>query len=139
MKEDLAIMNKRTLPDKEYLKLYQEKFGKLTESAKKQVLDLYHHTITEEEWKDIVDAFMQFKDWEPPSNEISNEGLDMDAFTKEEIDNLLKNSFTLTNKEKEKYSKEILTDEEIEKLKAMMTNPEDNSVDVEDDFVEETI
>jgi len=65
--EDLAIMNKRTFSDEEYLKLYQEKFGKLTESAKKQVLDLYHHTITEEEWKDIVDALMQFKDWEPPS------------------------------------------------------------------------
>lgn len=47
--EDLAIMNKRTLSDEEYLKLYQEKFGRLTESAKKQVLDLYHHTITEEE------------------------------------------------------------------------------------------
>ena len=81
--EDLAIMNKRTLSDEEYLKLYQEKFGKLTESAKKQVLDLYHHTITEEEWKDVVDAFMQFKDCEPPSNEISSEGLDIDAFTKE--------------------------------------------------------
>lgn len=59
--------------------------------------------------------------------------------SEKEIDNLLKNSFTLTNEEKEKYSKEILTNEEIEKLKAMMTNPEDNSVDVEDDFVVETI
>ena len=84
MAEDLAIMNKKTLSDEEYLKLYQEKFGKLTESAKKQVLDLYHQTITEEEWKDIVEAFMQFKDWESPSNEISNEGLDMDAFIKKE-------------------------------------------------------
>ena len=84
MDADLAIMNKRTLSDEEYLKLYQEKFGKLTESAKKQILDCYHHTITEEEWKNIVDAFMQFKDWESPSNEISNEGLGMDAFIKEE-------------------------------------------------------
>ena len=84
MDADLAIMNKRTLSDEEYLKLYQEKFGKLTESAKKQILDLYHHTITEEEWKEIVDAFMQFKDLEPPSNEISSEGLDMGAFIKEE-------------------------------------------------------
>ena len=83
MTEDLAIMNEKTFSDEEYLKLYQEKFGKLTESAKKQVLDLYHHTITEEEWKDIVDAFMQFKDWEP-SNEISNEGLDIDTFIKGE-------------------------------------------------------
>ena len=83
MTEDLAIMNEKTFSDEEYLKFYQEKFGKLTESAKKQVLDLYHHTITEEEWKDIVDAFMQFKDWEP-SNEISNEGLDIDTFIKGE-------------------------------------------------------
>ena len=83
MTEDLAIMNEKTFSDEEYLKLYQEKFGKLTESAKKQVLDLYHHTITEEEWKDIVDAFMQFKDWES-SNEISNEGLDIDTFIKGE-------------------------------------------------------
>lgn len=103
MAEDLAIMNKRTLSDEEYLKLYQEKFGKLTENAKKQVLDLYHHTITEEEWKNIVDAFMQFKDWEPP-NEISNEGLDMDAFTKEEIEylkNYEKTFHSLTEEEKE--------------------------------------
>ena len=28
---------------------------------------------------------MQFKDWESPSNEISSEGLDMDAFTEEEV------------------------------------------------------
>ena len=84
MTEDLVIMNEKTLSDEEYLKLYQEKFGKLTESAKKQILALYHHTITEEEWKNIVDAFMQFKDWEPPSNEISSEGLDIDAFIKEE-------------------------------------------------------
>ena len=84
MTEDLAIMNEKTFSDKEYLKLYQEKFGKLTESAKKKVLDCYHHTITEEEWKNIVDAFMQFKDWESPSNEISNEGLDIDAFIKGE-------------------------------------------------------
>ena len=82
MTKDLAIMNEKTFSDEEYLKLYQEKFGKLTESAKKQVLDLYHHIITEEEWKNIVDAFMQFKDWEPPSNEISSEGLD--TFIKEE-------------------------------------------------------
>ena len=54
--------------------------------------------------------------------------------TVKEIDNLLKNSFTLTDEEKEKYSKEILTDEEIKKLKAIMTNPEGNSVDIEDDF-----
>lgn len=138
MDADLAIMNKKTLSDEEYLKLYQEKFGRLTESAKKQVLDLYHHTITEEEWKDIVDAFMQFKDWEP-SNEISNEELDMDALTEEEIDNLLKNSFTLTDEEKEKYSKEILTNEEIKKLKAMMTNSEDSFIEVEDDFIMGTI
>ena len=84
MTEDLAIMNEKTLSDEEYVKLYQEKFGKLTENAKRQVLDYYHHTITEEEWKNIVDAFMQFKDWEPPSNEISSEGLDIDAFIKEE-------------------------------------------------------
>ena len=84
MTKDLAIMNEKTFSDEEYLKLYQEKFGKLTESAKKQVLDCYHHTITEEEWKNIVDAFMQFKDWEPPSNENSSEGLDIDASTKEE-------------------------------------------------------
>jgi hypothetical protein len=103
--EDLAIMNKRTLSDEEYLKLYQEKFGKLTESAKKQVLDLYHHTITEEEWKDIVDAFMQFKDWEPPFNEISNEGLDMDTFTDEEIE-YLKKYHKLTEEEKEEIIKE---------------------------------
>ena len=57
--------------------------------------------------------------------------------SEKEIDNLLKNSFTLTDEEKEKYSKEILTDEEIMKLKAMMTNPEDNFVDVENDFTEE--
>ena len=97
-------MNKRTLSDEEYLKLYQEKFGKLTEGAKKQVLDLYHHTITEEEWKDIVDAFMQFKDWESPSNEINNEGLDMDAFTEEEIEylkNYEKTFHSLTEEEKE--------------------------------------
>lgn len=139
MDADLAIMNKKTLSDKEYLKLYQEKFGKLTESTKKQVLDLYHHTITEKEWKDIVDAFMQFKDWEPPSIEISSEGLDMDAFTEKDIDNLLKNSFTLTDEEKEKYSKEILTNEEIKKLKAMMTNSEDSFIEVEDDFIMGTI
>ena len=59
--------------------------------------------------------------------------------SEKEIDNLLKNSFTLTNEEKEKYSKEILTDEEIEKLKIMMAKPEDNSVNVENDFVVETI
>ena len=52
-----------------------------------------------------------------------------------EIDNLLKNSFTLTDEEKEKYSKEILTDEEIETLKAIMANPENNFIEVEDDFV----
>ena len=57
------------------------------------------------------------------------------CMTVKEIDNLLKNSFALTNEEKEKYSKEILTDEEIKKLKAIMTNPESNSVGVEDDFV----
>lgn len=84
MTEDLTIMNEKTLSDEEYLKLYQEKFGKLTESAKKKVLDRYHHIITEEEWKNIVDAFMQFKDWEPPFNEISSEGLDIDAFIKGE-------------------------------------------------------
>lgn len=84
MDTDLTIMNEKTLSDEEYLKLYQEKFGKLTESAKKKVLDCYHHTITEEEWKNIVDAFMQFKDWESPSNEISSEGLDIDAFIKGE-------------------------------------------------------
>jgi hypothetical protein len=61
MIEDLAIMNKRTLSDEEYLKLYQEKFGKLTESAKKQALDCYHYTITEEEWKNIVDALCNSK------------------------------------------------------------------------------
>ena len=83
MDTDLTIMNEKTLSDEEYLKLYQEKFGKLTENAKKKVLDCYRHIITEEEWKNIVDAFMQFKDWEPPSNEISSEGLDIDAFTKE--------------------------------------------------------
>ena len=50
----------------------------------------------------------------------------MENVPEKEIDNLLKKSFTLTNEEKEKYSKEILTDEEIKKLKAMMTNSEDN-------------
>ena len=108
MDADLAIMNKKTLSDEEYLKLYQEKFGRLTESAKKQVLDLYHHTITEEEWKNIVDALMQFKDWEP-SNEISNEGLDMDAFTEEEIEylkNYEKKYHKLTEEEKEEIIKE---------------------------------
>ena len=55
--------------------------------------------------------------------------------TVKEIDNLLKNSFTLTDEEKEKCSKEILTDEEIKKLKAIMINPEGNSVDIEDDFL----
>lgn len=84
MTEDLAIMNEKTFSDEEYLKLYQEKFGKLTESAKKKVLDCYHHIITEEEWKNIVDAFMQFKDWESPPNEISSEELDIDAFIKGE-------------------------------------------------------
>ena len=61
----------------------------------------------------------------------------MKCMTVKEIDNLLKNSFTLTDeeKEKEKYSKEILTDEEIKKLKAIMTNPEGNSVGVGDDFL----
>lgn len=116
--EDLAIMNKRTLSDEEYLKLYQEKFGKLTESAKKQVLDLYHHIITEEEWKDIVDAFMQFKDWEPPSNEISNEGLDMDTFTDEEIEylkNYEKTFHSLTEEEKE-YVIKIKREGNTEKL-----------------------
>lgn len=108
MTENLAIMNKRTLSDEEYLKLYQEKFGKLTESAKKQVLDLYHHTITEEEWKDIVDALMQFKNWEP-SNEINREGLDMDAFTEEEkeyLNNYEKKYHKLTEEEKEEIIKE---------------------------------
>jgi hypothetical protein len=108
MDADLAIMNKRTLSDEEYLKLYQEKFGKLTESAKKQVLDLYHHTITEEEWKDIVDALMQFKNWEP-SNEINSEGLDMDAFTEEEkeyLNNYEKKYHKLTEEEKEEIIKE---------------------------------
>lgn len=116
--EDLTIMNKRTLSDEEYLKLYQEKFGRLTESAKKQVLDLYHHTITEEEWKDIVDAFMQFKDWEPPSNEISNEGLDMDALTEEEIEclkNYEKKYHSLTEEEKEHIIK-IKRDDNTEKI-----------------------
>ena len=59
----------------------------------------------------------------------------MENVPEKEIDNLLKKSFTLTNEEKEKYSKEILTDEEIKKLKAMMANSEGNSADVEDDFV----
>ena len=45
----------------------------------------------------------------------------MKCMTVKEIDNLLKNSFTLT-------------DEEIKKLKAIITNPEGNSVDIEDDF-----
>jgi hypothetical protein len=62
----------------------------------------------------------------------------MDTLTEKEIDNLFKNSFTLTNEEKEKYSKEILTDEEIKKLKAIMANPENNFIEVEDDFVVET-
>ena len=104
----LAIINEKTLSDEEYLKLYQEKFGKLTESAKKQVLDCYHHIITEEEWKDIVDAFMQFKDWEPPSNEISSKGLDIDTFTEEEIKYLEKYEKTfrsLTEEEKENVIK----------------------------------
>ena len=108
MDTDLAIMNEKTLSDEEYLKLYQEKFGKLTESAKKKVLDCYHHTITEEEWKNIIDAFMQFKNWESPSNEISNEGLDMDAFTEEEIKYLEKYEKTfhsLTEEEKENVIK----------------------------------
>ena len=35
MTEDLAIMNEKTFSDEEYLKLYQEKFGKLTENAEK--------------------------------------------------------------------------------------------------------
>lgn len=108
MDADLAIMNKRILSDEEYLKLYQEKFGKLTESAKKQVLDCYHHTITEEEWKSIVDVFMQFKDWEP-SDEISSEGLDMDAFTEEDIEylkNYEKKYHKLTEEEKEEIIKE---------------------------------
>ena len=63
----------------------------------------------------------------------------MESVSEKEIDNLLKNSFTLTNEEKEKYSKEILTDEEIKKLKAIMANTEDSFVDVEDDFIMETI
>ena len=63
----------------------------------------------------------------------------MENISKKEIDDLLKNSFTLTDEEKEKYSKEILTDEEIEKLKVIMANPENNFVDVEDDFIMETI
>ena len=104
MNTDLEIMNEKTLSDEEYLKLYQERFGKLTENAKRQVLDYYHHTITEEEWKNIVDAFMQFKNWESPSNEISNEELDMDAFTEEEIKYLEKYEkafHSLTEEEKE--------------------------------------
>lgn len=59
----------------------------------------------------------------------------MKCMTVKEIDNLLKNSFTLTDEEKEKCSKEILIDEEIKKLKAIMINPEGNSVDIEDDFL----
>lgn len=115
MDTDLVIMNEKTLSDEEYLKLYQEKFGKLTESAEKQVLDYYHHTITEEEWKNIVDAFMQFKDWEPPSNGISNEGLDMDAFTEEEIEYL------------EKYEKEYHSLTEEEKEEIIKIKREDNT------------
>lgn len=132
--EDLAIMNKRTLSDEEYLKLYQEKFGKLTESAKKQVLDLYHHTITEEEWKDIVDAFMQFKDWEPPSNEISNEGLDMDTFTDEEIEylkNYEKTFHSLTEEEKEyviKIKREGNTEKALKDLENFFKNEEKGCV-----------
>lgn len=42
----------------------------------------------------------------------------MKCMTVKEIDNLLKNSFALTDEEKEKYSKEILTDEEIKKLRS---------------------
>jgi len=117
MIEDLAIMNKRTLSDEEYLKLYQEKFGKLTESAKKQALDCYHYTITEEEWKNIVDAFMQFKNWDS-SNEISNEELDMDAFTEEEIEylkNYEKKYHKLTEEEKE-YVIKIKREGNIKKL-----------------------
>lgn len=49
------------------------------------------------------------------------------------------NKKTLSDEEKEKYSKEILTNEEIKKLKAMMAKSEDNSVKIEDDFVVETI
>lgn len=44
----------------------------------------------------------------------------MENISEEEIDSLLKNSFILTDEEKEKYSKEILTDEEIKKLKAII-------------------
>ena len=123
--EDLAIMNKKTLSDEEYLKLYQEKFGKLTESAKKQVLDCYHHTITEEEWKEIVDTFMQFKDWEPP-NEISNEGLDMDSLTEEEIKylkNYEKKYHKLTEEEKEyviKIKREDNTEKALKDLKTFL-------------------
>ena len=133
MDADLAIMNKKTLSDEEYLKLYQEKFGKLTESAKKQVLDLYHHTITEEEWKDIVDAFMQFKDWEP-SNEISNEGLDMDAFTEEEIEylkNYEKKYHKLTEEEKEyviKIKREGNTEKALKDLENFFKNEEKGCV-----------
>jgi hypothetical protein len=108
MVENLATMNKKTLSDEEYLKLYQEKFGKLTESARKQVLDCYHHTITEEEWKNIINAFMQFKDWDS-SNEISSEGLDMDALTEEEIEylkNYEKKYHKLTEEEKEEIINE---------------------------------
>lgn len=52
---------------------------------------------------------MQFKDWESPSNEISNEGLDMDAFTEEEIEylkNYEKKYHKLTEEEKEEIIKE---------------------------------
>lgn len=52
---------------------------------------------------------MQFKDWEPPSNEISSEGLDMDAFTKEEIEYLKdyeKKYHKLTEEEKEEIINE---------------------------------
>lgn len=108
MDADLAIMNKKTLSDEKYLKLYQKKFGKLTEDAKKQVLDCYHHTITEEEWKEIVDALMQFKDWKP-SDENNSEGLDMDAFTEEDIGylkNYEKKYHKLTEEEKEEIIKE---------------------------------
>lgn len=53
-----------------------------------------------------------------------------------EIDNLLKNSYSFTKEEKEKYKKEKLTDEEIKKLEAMMTSSS-NLEDVESDIVVE--
>ena len=75
-----------------------------------------------------------FKNWESPSNGINNEGLDMDAFTEEEIEylkNYEKTFHSLTEEEKEyviKIKREGNTEKALKDLENFFKNKEKGCV-----------